>query len=390
MRTTASSHPRCGWPAPQRGIPPFRSGISGFLFSAAHRPHRRRPRRAPSCGTSLLEADGFVVVGESATGTEGLDAVIRLAPIWCCSTWASRTSTGSGSERLKACPDSPAVVLTSSRDRSDYPPHLEDCGARGFIAKAELSGPAWPPWPPERGHAEVMKKRPEVVDFRPDVGIKSAAVRIVTTRRGRQIAGNPQGCYPRPGLRWSRSQLPPARGTPHHRLTRASNTSSTARPRARTRRSTSGPTPAAPPPTRPRPGARRSTRPRARSASAPRRSGPTGTRQAVQRRRVPDPLPDRGHADRDAERRRHGPRPRFRYTGADTNAVLAQKPTGFNFEACGGALPICNKTTPGASTSYDWAGAPGRSRPRASTPAATARARPRPASTTSTAPTASR
>ena len=42
--------------------------------------------------------------------------------------------------------------------------------------------------------------------------------------------------------------------------------------------------------------------------------------------------------------------PEFRYTGADTNAVLAQKPTGFNFEACGGALPICNKTTPGAST----------------------------------------
>ena len=44
--------------------------------------------------------------------------------------------------RLKACPGGgPAVVLTSSRDASDYPPHLEHCGARGFIAKAELSGP---------------------------------------------------------------------------------------------------------------------------------------------------------------------------------------------------------------------------------------------------------
>ena len=83
--------------------------------------------------------------------------------------------------------------------------------------------------------------------------------------------------------------------------------------------------------------------------------------------------------------------PEFRYTGADTNAVLAQKPTGFNFEACGGALPICNKTMPGASTSYNWAGAPGPvPARRASTPAATARARPRPASTTSTAPTATR
>ncbi len=45
--------------------------------------------------------------------------------------------------RLKACPGGgPAVVLTSSRDASDYPPHFEHCGARGFIAKAELSGDA--------------------------------------------------------------------------------------------------------------------------------------------------------------------------------------------------------------------------------------------------------
>ena len=34
----------------------------------------------------------------------------------------------------------PAVVLTSSRDASDNPPHFEHCGARGFIPKAELSG----------------------------------------------------------------------------------------------------------------------------------------------------------------------------------------------------------------------------------------------------------
>ena len=37
---------------------------------------------------------------------------------------------------------SAAVVLTSSRDASDYPPHFEHCGARGFIPKAELSGTA--------------------------------------------------------------------------------------------------------------------------------------------------------------------------------------------------------------------------------------------------------
>jgi hypothetical protein len=63
--------------------------------------------------------------------------------------------------------------------------------------------------------------------------------------------------------------------------------------------------------------------------------------------------------------------PYFAYTGADTNAVLAQKPTGFNYDVCGGALAFCNRTTPGASTTYNWAGAPGPFPPasNASTPA---------------------
>ena len=63
--------------------------------------------------------------------------------------------------------------------------------------------------------------------------------------------------------------------------------------------------------------------------------------------------------------------PYFAYTGADNNDVLAQKPTGFNYDVCGGALAFCNRTTPGASTTYNWAGAPGPFPPasNASTPA---------------------
>jgi hypothetical protein len=37
------------------------------------------------------------------------------------------------------CPD---VVLTSSRDGADFGPLVANSGARGFIAKAELSGAA--------------------------------------------------------------------------------------------------------------------------------------------------------------------------------------------------------------------------------------------------------
>jgi hypothetical protein len=36
----------------------------------------------------------------------------------------------------------PAVVLVSSRDAADYGPLIEESGARGFIAKGDLSGAA--------------------------------------------------------------------------------------------------------------------------------------------------------------------------------------------------------------------------------------------------------
>jgi DNA-binding NarL/FixJ family response regulator len=43
-------------------------------------------------------------------------------------------------EALSAEPPAPVVVLVSSRSRSDYGRRVADSVARGFIAKAELSG----------------------------------------------------------------------------------------------------------------------------------------------------------------------------------------------------------------------------------------------------------
>ena len=93
---------------------------------------------------ALLEADGFDVVGESSTGTEGLADVGAAAPeVVLLDVGLPDLDGIEVAGRLKACPGGgPAVVLTSSRDASDYPPHFEHCGARGFIAKAELSGDA--------------------------------------------------------------------------------------------------------------------------------------------------------------------------------------------------------------------------------------------------------
>src|SRR3954447_5756936 len=51
--------------------------------------------------------------------------------------------------------------------------------------------------------------------------------------------------------------------------------------------------------------------------------------------------------------------PEVRYTGATTNDVLAQKPSGFNYDLCPGAIAPCGLTTPASSTTYSWAGASG-------------------------------
>jgi DNA-binding NarL/FixJ family response regulator len=93
---------------------------------------------------ALLEADGFAVVGESATGGEALEAVVRLRPDLVLLDVGLPDLDGIevAGRLTSVVGGGPAVVLTSSRDVSDYPPQLERCGARGFIAKAELSGSA--------------------------------------------------------------------------------------------------------------------------------------------------------------------------------------------------------------------------------------------------------
>ncbi len=91
----------------------------------------------------LLESEGFVVVGEAADGAAGLrdaralepDLVlldVQLPDIDGFEVAAQLTGTGDG----------PAVVLTSSRDEADFGPLVAASGARGFVAKAELSGAA--------------------------------------------------------------------------------------------------------------------------------------------------------------------------------------------------------------------------------------------------------
>ena len=92
---------------------------------------------------AILEAEGYHVVAESATGAEALEAVERFAPDMVLLDIGLPDLDGiEVAGRLTTADRSLAVVLTSSRDACDYRSALDTCGARGFIPKAELTGGA--------------------------------------------------------------------------------------------------------------------------------------------------------------------------------------------------------------------------------------------------------
>jgi DNA-binding NarL/FixJ family response regulator len=90
---------------------------------------------------TLLESEGFDVVGEAEDGASALESAERLRPdvilldvhlpdLDGFEVAAALTTNG------RAC----AVVMTSSHDVRDFGRLVEQSGARGFIPKAELSG----------------------------------------------------------------------------------------------------------------------------------------------------------------------------------------------------------------------------------------------------------
>jgi DNA-binding NarL/FixJ family response regulator len=92
---------------------------------------------------SLLQRAGFTVVGEAGDGAGAVDASRRLRPHVVLLDVQLPDTDGFDVARTLADQDeSPVVVLTSSRDSTVYRRRLAGSTARGFIAKAELSGAA--------------------------------------------------------------------------------------------------------------------------------------------------------------------------------------------------------------------------------------------------------
>jgi DNA-binding NarL/FixJ family response regulator len=93
------------------------------------------------CARALLESDGFSVVGEAEDGEGALDAIGSLHPdVVLLDIQLPDMDGFAVLNQLGA--HAPPVVLVSSRDASDYNGLIRSSGARGFIAKADLSGAA--------------------------------------------------------------------------------------------------------------------------------------------------------------------------------------------------------------------------------------------------------
>jgi DNA-binding NarL/FixJ family response regulator len=90
---------------------------------------------------ALLDADGFDVIGEAADGESALEIADRLRPdVVLLDVQLPGLDGFAVAERLAAKPNSPAIVLISSRGTDAFRRQLASSPARGFIAKAELSG----------------------------------------------------------------------------------------------------------------------------------------------------------------------------------------------------------------------------------------------------------
>jgi DNA-binding NarL/FixJ family response regulator len=106
-------------------------GVSVLIVDdhAGFRGHARR----------LLECEGYDVVGEAADCHSGLDAVREIGPeLVLVDVYLPDADGFELANRIRALPDPPTVVLTSSRDGAELEPCVRECGARGFVPKSDL------------------------------------------------------------------------------------------------------------------------------------------------------------------------------------------------------------------------------------------------------------
>ena len=92
---------------------------------------------------TLLELEGFDVVGLAEDGEQALEAIDRLEPdVVLLDVQLPDIDGFDVARELASRDDPPRVVLISSRDRSAYARQLREAPVSGFLGKSELSGAA--------------------------------------------------------------------------------------------------------------------------------------------------------------------------------------------------------------------------------------------------------
>ena len=93
-----------------------------------------------TCARRLLEREGYDVVGEAGDGESAVARAFELKPqLALVDVYLPSIDGFEVARRMAELEGAPAVVLISSRDRSELDPLVPGSGARGFVPKDELS-----------------------------------------------------------------------------------------------------------------------------------------------------------------------------------------------------------------------------------------------------------
>jgi DNA-binding NarL/FixJ family response regulator len=89
----------------------------------------------------VLESEGFDVVGEATDGASAISECYRLRPeVVLLDVQLPDIDGFDVCAQITSHTGHPVVIMTSSRDSSDFGPLVSTSGACGFVPKAELSG----------------------------------------------------------------------------------------------------------------------------------------------------------------------------------------------------------------------------------------------------------
>jgi DNA-binding response OmpR family regulator len=91
----------------------------------------------------LLETEGFEVVGVARDGETAMAEALRLAPdVVLLDVRLPDIDGFEVATRLREAGTPSTIVLTSSRDATEFGPLIAESGADGFVSKVDLTGEA--------------------------------------------------------------------------------------------------------------------------------------------------------------------------------------------------------------------------------------------------------